>query len=86
MFQKGYAFERVFERHFEKQKLVYISSELWKSDWAESADAAPFDMTFEAADDRERRGKGRCNPATYYFSFVNCLVWRKVACSLYFTH
>ena len=30
MFQKGYTFERVFERLFEKQKLVYISSD---TDW-----------------------------------------------------
>ncbi|KAL0580803.1 hypothetical protein V5O48_001179 [Marasmius crinis-equi] len=43
--------------------------QLWRSDWAESRDATPFDVTFEAADEREAQEEGRPNPGTYYRSY-----------------
>lgn len=50
--------------------------QLWKSDWAESRDALPFDVTFEAADEREERGEGELCGRTYYRSYVACMVSR----------
>ena len=47
---------------------------LWKSNWAESRDATPFDVTFEAADLRDVEGEGRCNTRTYYRSYTSCMV------------
>ncbi|KAI0068173.1 alpha/beta-hydrolase [Artomyces pyxidatus] len=47
--------------------------QLWKSDWAESRDAAPFDVTFQAADEREASGEGTVNARTYYRSYAACM-------------
>ncbi|KAK0466442.1 alpha/beta-hydrolase [Desarmillaria tabescens] len=44
--------------------------ELWKSSWATSRDAAPFDVTFMAADEREAKMEGEPNPGTFYKSFA----------------
>ncbi|PAV22511.1 alpha beta-hydrolase [Pyrrhoderma noxium] len=49
---------------------------LWKSNWAESRDATPFDVTFEAADLRDVEGEGRCNTRTYYRSYTSCMTTR----------
>ncbi|KAK0246330.1 alpha/beta-hydrolase [Armillaria nabsnona] len=44
--------------------------ELRKSSWATSRDAAPFDVTFMAADEREAKMEGEPNPGTFYRSFA----------------
>ncbi len=48
--------------------------QLWKSDWAESRDAAPYDVTFDAASDREAVEEGAVNANTYYRSYCATLV------------
>ncbi|KAF5388554.1 hypothetical protein D9757_004611 [Collybiopsis confluens] len=48
--------------------LLSLFQQLWKSQWAESRDAAPFDVTFQAADEREARGEGEPYPETFYRS------------------
>lgn len=67
--------------HTESRALSYHHSsfgallkQLWKSDWAESRDAAPFDVTFEAAEDREALSEGKLNSSTYYRSHVATMV------------
>ncbi|KAL5533939.1 hypothetical protein ACEPAG_399 [Sanghuangporus baumii] len=54
------------------QECSFISflRHLWQSDWAEGRDATPFDVTFEAADERDANGEGHCNPNTYYTSYT----------------
>ncbi|KAK0208830.1 hypothetical protein DFS33DRAFT_1414219 [Desarmillaria ectypa] len=44
--------------------------ELWKSSWATSRDAAPFDVTFMATDEREAKKEGEPNSGTFYKSFA----------------
>ncbi|SJL06273.1 uncharacterized protein ARMOST_09609 [Armillaria ostoyae] len=44
--------------------------ELRKSSWATSRDAAPFDVTFMAADEREAKMEGKPNSGTFYRSFA----------------
>ncbi|KAJ7786540.1 alpha beta-hydrolase, partial [Mycena metata] len=51
-----------------------MATALWKSDWAESRDATPFDVTFQAADEREANGEGNLDPNTFYQSHVACMV------------
>ena len=48
--------------------------QLWKSDWAESKDATPYDMTFKAMEERESLFEGRAYPNTFYRSLVSTLV------------
>lgn len=67
--------------HTESRALSYhqtsfsaLLKQLWKSDWAESRDAAPFDVTFEAAEDREALSEGKLNPSTYYRNHVATMV------------
>ncbi|KAK1228675.1 hypothetical protein PQX77_008328 [Marasmius sp. AFHP31] len=50
-----------------------IPSQLWRSDWAESRDATPYDVTFEAADEREADSEGEPNPGTFYRSYCGCM-------------
>ncbi|KAF7347647.1 hypothetical protein MVEN_01521700 [Mycena venus] len=50
--------------------------QLWKSDWAESRDATPFDVTFQAADERESDGEGVTDPDTFYQSHVASMTRR----------
>ena len=71
--------------HADSRSLSYRNSsfsellaQLWKSDWAESRDATPFDVTFEAADERERDlGEGAPNPTTFYQSHVAMMTSRR---------
>lgn len=64
--------------HIESRQLSFRDStflsllqQLWKSDWAESIDATPFDVTFQAAEERETmNGEGQTNPRTYYQSLT----------------
>ncbi|KAF8203011.1 alpha beta-hydrolase [Pholiota molesta] len=51
--------------------LPSVFDQLWKSDWAASTDAVPYDMTFEAADHREEYLEGRPHPNTFYRSHVS---------------
>ncbi|TFK56698.1 alpha/beta-hydrolase [Heliocybe sulcata] len=54
--------------------------QMWKSDWAESRDVAPYDVTFEAIDARERLvdgdGEGMVCEGTFYQSYVACMTER----------
>ncbi|TFK30866.1 alpha/beta-hydrolase [Coprinopsis marcescibilis] len=67
----------LWDLHAESRSLSYrdisipaFFRHLWRSDWAESKDATPYDMTFEAADERESRGEGDPFPNTFYQSLV----------------
>jgi hypothetical protein len=51
-----------------------LLKQLWKSDWAESRDATPFDVTFQAADERESNAEGTVDPETFYQSHVALMV------------
>lgn len=70
-----------FDMHVDARRLSYRDSSflqflrhLWKSEWAESRDATPYDTTFEAADEREAAGEGTVNPNTYYRSYCATMV------------
>ncbi|KAF5385190.1 hypothetical protein D9615_001327 [Tricholomella constricta] len=71
---------RMLDLHAESRSLSYrelsftsLLKQLWSSDWAESRDATPFDVTFEAADERESNLEGHTHPRTYYRSHVACM-------------
>ncbi|KAF8215990.1 alpha/beta-hydrolase [Mycena galopus ATCC 62051] len=53
-----------------------LLKQLWKSDWAESRDATPFDVTFQASEKREADGEGVVDPETYYQSHVAVMTRR----------
>ncbi|EGO05304.1 hypothetical protein SERLA73DRAFT_118865 [Serpula lacrymans var. lacrymans S7.3] len=66
-----------FDFHSESRKLSYRETswksfwkQLKKSDWAESRDAAPFDVTFEAADEREAVFEGIPNKNSFYRAYA----------------
>ena len=59
---------------FRDVSLRSLLGQLWKSDWAESRDATPFDATFQAAEEREDAGEGAPHPRTYYRSYCATLV------------
>ncbi|KAJ7040392.1 alpha/beta-hydrolase [Mycena alexandri] len=68
---------RALDLHGDCRSLTYrdvsflsLLKQLWKSDWAESRDATPFDVTFQAADERETNGEGNLDPNTFYQSHV----------------
>lgn len=68
---------RVLNLHAEARSLSFydispisLLKQLWRSDWAESHDATPFDATFEAADERESNLEGQVHSRTYYRSHV----------------
>ena len=70
-----------FDLHSETRRLTcYQTSffsylhQMWRSDWAEGCDAAPYDCTFGAVDNREASGEGVPNPGTWYRSHVSVLV------------
>lgn len=72
---------RVLDLHAESRLLSFrdisfatFLKQVWKSDWAESRDATPFDVTFEAADERESELEGEPHPMTFYQSYVACMV------------
>ncbi|KAG7452376.1 alpha/beta-hydrolase [Guyanagaster necrorhizus] len=52
--------------------------EFWKTSWATSRDAAPFDVTFMAADEREAKMEGEPNPGTFYESFATFMTHKDV--------
>ena len=54
--------------------IVSLLRQLWKSDWAQSRDATPFDVTFEAADEREADGEGEPHRGTFYRSCATYMV------------
>jgi hypothetical protein len=71
---------RILNLHAEARSLsfydispVSLLKQLWRSDWAESRDATPFDVTFEAADERESNLEGQLHPTTYYRSHIACM-------------
>ncbi|KZP25429.1 alpha/beta-hydrolase [Athelia psychrophila] len=47
-----------------------LVGQLLSSEWGVSRDAAPFDVTFAASDERDRKGVGLTNKNTYYRSYV----------------
>ncbi|EPQ60377.1 alpha/beta-hydrolase [Gloeophyllum trabeum ATCC 11539] len=61
-------------RHIGVKELI---QQIWKSDWAESRDCAPYDVTFEAVDARERlvdgNGEGMPCETTFYQSYATCM-------------
>lgn len=59
---------------YHKTSLLSLLNQLWRSDWAESRDAAPFDVTFQAAEEREVVGEGAVNPRTFYRAHVASMV------------
>ncbi|KAJ7675395.1 alpha/beta-hydrolase [Mycena rosella] len=66
---------RALDLHADCRSLTYrdisfssLLKQLWKSDWAESRDATPFDVTFQAADERESNAEGDVDPETFYQS------------------
>lgn len=71
----------LLDLHTESRRMSYhdisilcLLKQLWKSDWAESQDAAPFDVTFESADKREANLEGQPYPRTFYRSCATYLV------------
>lgn len=59
---------------FKDASFTSLLRQLWKSDLAESRDAAPYDVTFDAASDRESMDEGAVNMNTYYRSYCATLV------------
>ena len=55
---------------FHESSFASFLCHLWRSDWAEGRDATPFDVTFEAADEREANYEGTCHPRTFYTSYA----------------
>lgn len=53
-----------------------LLKQLWTSDWAESRDAAPFDVSCQAVDERESDGEGVIDPNVFYQSHVAVMVKR----------
>lgn len=78
--------------HADARRLSYhdiglreLLKHFWRSDWAESHDAAPFDMTFEASDDREACGEGVVYSNTFYRSYVSITVFPRFSPRLIYT-
>ncbi|KII94120.1 hypothetical protein PLICRDRAFT_695164 [Plicaturopsis crispa FD-325 SS-3] len=55
---------------YRETSLLGLLRQLWRSDWAESRDATPFDATFLAAEERESALEGELHPRTFYRSHV----------------
>lgn len=75
----------VFDLHADSRSLSCSEStfssflrQLWHSDWAEGRDATPFDVTFQAAEEREAKLEGAVNPRTYYQSYAATMVSRSL--------
>ncbi|KAI8990569.1 alpha/beta-hydrolase [Trametes punicea] len=73
-------FSRICDLHADARALSFHEASFWsflrqlyKSDWAESRDATPYDVTFEAADEREAVGEGGVNLNTFYRSYCATL-------------
>ncbi|KAI0692668.1 hypothetical protein BC835DRAFT_44185 [Cytidiella melzeri] len=63
--------------HVESRSLAYnvtsfsaFLKQLGRSEWAESSDSAPFDVTFQASDGREANKEGLPNDGTFYMSYA----------------
>ncbi|TFY80308.1 hypothetical protein EWM64_g3703 [Hericium alpestre] len=63
--------------HADSRRLSFLETsfsaflrQLWKSDWAESKDAMPYEVTFAAADEREGIGEDVLHSRTFYRSYV----------------
>ncbi|KAL0951495.1 hypothetical protein HGRIS_008180 [Hohenbuehelia grisea] len=76
---------RFLDVHADARALAYTDASFWslvqqirKSDWAEERDATPFDVTFQAADEREAAGEGEVHPRTFYRSYTSSLSSRSV--------
>ncbi|KAJ7897080.1 alpha/beta-hydrolase [Mycena olivaceomarginata] len=54
-----------------------LLKQLWTSDWAESRDAAPFDVSCQAVDERESDGEGVIDPNVFYQSHVAVMTRRR---------
>lgn len=72
---------RFLDTHADSRSLSYKHTgftsflrNLVTHEWATSRDAAPFDVTFEASDEREANGEGCMNSATYYRSYAAVMV------------
>ncbi|PIL31817.1 hypothetical protein GSI_06521 [Ganoderma sinense ZZ0214-1] len=70
----------LFDLHVEARGLSFYDSsfasflkQLWRSDWAESRDATPFDTTFIAVDEREATQEGVVYANTFYRSYCATL-------------
>lgn len=80
----------ILDFHAESHPLTYkdisiwtLFKNIWRSEWAEGADATPFDVTFQAANAREANEEGVVNEGTFYSSYVASMVtfysWHDVA-------
>lgn len=72
---------RSLDLHIESRALSFhdlsfldLLKQLWHSDWAQSKDATPYDVTFEAVDEREDIGEGKVHPKTFYRSHAAYMV------------
>lgn len=59
---------------FRETSFVSFLKQLWHSDWAEGRDATPFDVTFQAAEEREAKMEGMVCPRTFYRSYAATMV------------
>ncbi|KAJ3760568.1 alpha/beta-hydrolase [Lentinula raphanica] len=71
---------KAFDFHTESRRMTFsdisifcLLKKMWKSEWAESYDAAPYDITFESADKREANLEGQPHPRTFYRSCATYL-------------
>lgn len=74
-------FPETYNLHLQSRPLTYkemsipqLLKQLWYSDWAASQDAAPYEVTFKAMEERERNGEGIPHPKTFYLSTVSTIV------------
>ncbi|TFK77321.1 alpha/beta-hydrolase [Pluteus cervinus] len=61
---------------YHESSLTSLFKQLWSSDWVESKDATPFDVTFEGMEEREANGEGRPCPTTFYRSTTTSITTR----------
>ena len=59
---------------FQQSSFLSFLKQLWKSDWAHSKDAAPYDLTLQSADERESAEEGYLHHKTFYRSHVTVMV------------
>ncbi|KAF9270020.1 alpha/beta-hydrolase [Marasmius fiardii PR-910] len=71
---------RILDLHTDSRALSFndisflsFLKQLWRSDWAESRDATPYDVTFAAADEREAEMEGKTWSQTFYRSFSGAM-------------
>ncbi|KAI0346870.1 alpha/beta-hydrolase [Trametopsis cervina] len=70
----------ILDLHAEARSLAYHTTsfrtflqQLWHSQWAEGKDSTPYDVTFQAADEREANLEGVPSKGTFYMSWVACM-------------